>query len=756
MNPHPLSLSLALLLASCAGSLDEAPAEQALNEAKREEEVGLMKLRSVPAGAAPAPAASVAFDEAEFAGVLAKDDKGGPDAEPAEGREAAEEPAVRAWFPETLLFEPLVVTDARGEASVDLRVPDSLTTWRVLALAHDRAGGQAGTTATFRSTMPLSLDVVPPPVLRVGDRLALPVQVVNQRDDAFAGTLRASVSGDAVTGGAGGAVVAAPGGTALGTVDLVAVRPGQAVVSVDLAGADRVERTLTVVPAGRPVEDTRSGTLAAPRSFPIRLPAGAAPGSSTLDLVVWPGPLGLLAAQAASPVPSDGAAGAGWAWAAAGAWRRLGEKMGAKPDPAALRRARLLAWQRLVRATRSPGPADAVVALAAVRADAADDLAGPLARRLAQQVAAAQSADGSFAGALAGGETLEQSVAFAAEAARVAGDLEPRVRRRAGLYVARHGESVREPWVAATVLAAGLADEPLAVRLREVVTGGVETLPDGSRRLPAAALVPRPDGVLPGAPEATARAVLALAGRQDAAPLVADLAASLLAAWHPRTGFGDGAANLVALDALALVYAEPLPKAVQVRMAVDGRQVLAATLDLGAGYAPLAARVPAPDGAGGHEVRIEAEPAVPGLAFRLTRTSWLPPVPPARDAAFTLEIESPSGLGVGERGACAVRAAVPGGEPFEVDLPLPAGVEADRASLEALHSSGAITGFHASEGRVVLHAPALPEGAAFSASFDVVPTLAGAFRWGVASLALAREPASRVEAALPALAVAAR
>ena len=35
-----------------------------------------------------------------------------------------------------------------------------------------------------------------------------------------------------------------------------------------------------------------------------------------VDLVVWPGPLGLLAAQASSPAPSDGAAGAAWAWAA--------------------------------------------------------------------------------------------------------------------------------------------------------------------------------------------------------------------------------------------------------------------------------------------------------------------------------------------------------------------------------------------------------------------------------------------------------
>jgi len=33
----------------------------------------------------------------------------------------------RAWFPETFLFNPLVVTDDKGDASLEVRVPDRLT-----------------------------------------------------------------------------------------------------------------------------------------------------------------------------------------------------------------------------------------------------------------------------------------------------------------------------------------------------------------------------------------------------------------------------------------------------------------------------------------------------------------------------------------------------------------------------------------------------------------------------------------------------
>src|SRR6185369_12580463 len=85
----------------------------------------------------------------------------------------------RSWFPETFLFEPLVVTDAQGSATVKVRVPDRLTTWRVLALAHSRAGAQGGAVASFLGTLPAYVDPITPKVLLVGDEVRIPVQLVN-------------------------------------------------------------------------------------------------------------------------------------------------------------------------------------------------------------------------------------------------------------------------------------------------------------------------------------------------------------------------------------------------------------------------------------------------------------------------------------------------------------------------------------------------------------------------------------------------
>jgi len=39
------------------------------------------------------------------------------------------------WFPETVLLEPLVVTDDHGDAVVSGRVPERMNTWSVIALA---------------------------------------------------------------------------------------------------------------------------------------------------------------------------------------------------------------------------------------------------------------------------------------------------------------------------------------------------------------------------------------------------------------------------------------------------------------------------------------------------------------------------------------------------------------------------------------------------------------------------------------------
>ena len=73
-------------------------------------------------------------------------------------------------------------------------------------------------------------------------------------------------------------------------------------------------------------------------------------------------------------------------------------------------------------------------------------------------------------------------------------------------------------------------------------------------------------------------------------------------------------------------------------------------------------------------------------------------------------------------------AIAPSGTDVKIVQSLPAGVQPDTASLEALVSAGTITKFEAADGKLELYIPALEPGATFTAKYKVIPTLAGTLR----------------------------
>ncbi len=756
---------IVLLLGSCADGADQAPATaQSAPEEEYWADDGILAEAEAPP-APPEPSAvegkpARSSSKAEAGGYADASAATPPSMEPMDkeqAREQAEEPATRAWFPESFLFEPLVVTDASGAASLEVPVPDQLTDWRVLALAHSRDGSQAGTETRFASTLPVYLDVVEPPPLRVGDRLRLPLQVVNNQDADFRGGLSAMVNGEAAWGSISGTMGVAGGASRLQYVDVHAVRPGRATIKAVLVGTDQVERPLTVVPTGRRLDRSQGGTLAAAREFQLLAPHGAQQGSSSLSLVVYPGPLSILAEEMARSLGGHALAETAYGYALAGYGRDIALRLGQEVDEDALRRSRLVAYQRLVRFTRSPGLPDAVVALSAARTQPDDQLAVALTQRLVDQVENGQSPDGSFAAAWQGGEArLERALALSALATRSCEGHTRRVRQRSAGFVARNAGYVKDPYTAALILAADLADGPARERLVELVTEAVQRQPDGTSVVGPGARSLRVDGRVPGQVEATAWAILALADSEPHQELVSDLAAALLGAYRPGRGFGDGLAGLAALEALSMVFDQPLPDTVKVTLQVDGEPTIERDLALAGNYAPLVAQTAAPEAAGLHSYRLEATPAVPGLAFTVKQTSYLPWSGDPGSEGFSLRVDASGPAAVGSELPCRLQAAVPGGESFEVELELPAGVEVDEASLVTLRDQGAITGFQSSEGHLELSGPALPSGSVFDATIILVPTLAGSYQWGGAVLALADSPGQRVQSPVGALDVALR
>ncbi|MDO9174672.1 MAG: alpha-2-macroglobulin family protein, partial [Actinomycetota bacterium] len=92
---------------------------------------------------------------------------------------------VRSDFDALALFEPSVVTDAKGAASIEVTLPDSLTRYRVMVVAvsgNDRFGS---TESNITALLPLSVRPSAPRFANFGDSFELPVVVQNQTDAAL-------------------------------------------------------------------------------------------------------------------------------------------------------------------------------------------------------------------------------------------------------------------------------------------------------------------------------------------------------------------------------------------------------------------------------------------------------------------------------------------------------------------------------------------------------------------------------------------
>jgi hypothetical protein len=364
--------------------------------------------------------------------------------------------------------------------------------------------------------------------------------------------------------------------------------------------------------------------------------------------------------------------------------------------------------------------------------------------RLGERAAAllhrSQRPDGTFAGGT--GWTLQRVLVATADATRATGAASgtPAGRQRAqgvafraaGAFE-RTADVVSDAYTAAAILATGAASGPLADKLRQRVRDAITGDDSGKWLVPGEGVV-RADGTVPGRAEATALAVLALEGDPKSALLRADLGATLLGSYSPAHGWGDGRANLACMQAVLALFRTPLPASVQITLALDGKQVATGTFDreklrdvlVLEGLTGLAGQ----SVAGAHEWRITAEPAVPGLGYSLALQSYVPwPKEPIK-AGLELALPAAVAATVGKPTEITVTAVAPSGMMLHITHALPAGVQADRPSLEALVASGILSRFEIADGKVELYAPALDPGEVLTTKYRLIPTFAGKLQSG--------------------------
>lgn len=657
-----------------------------------------------------------------------------------EGGEATVEGAsapTRAWFPETFLFNPLVVTDAQGKAEVPVRVPDRLTNWRVLALAHSRDGAQAGAVTSFRGTLPAYVDPVVPGFLLAGDEVRLPVQVVNTTENEVVEPLKVEAANAGLEFTAKTVKVPA-GGNAVEYATLRADAPGTAALKATLGATDAVVRTIPVQPTGKLVEVRKGGTLANPRDVPLEGPAKLDPKSAMARLTVYPGALALLRSELSTAQGRDGTAEAAYALALGGRADGLLRALGGEPDAQAIRDLSIIASQRAIREGLRPSVEASAQLTEAALSHPQNPVMARLSERLADYLARLQRPDGTFSGA--NGWTLQRLLVTTADCVRAlragaAVGTAGRQRAAAATIKAngafeRNIEMVKDAYTAAAILASGAVQGTLADKLRDRVRDAVAKNDDGSRYLPVDEGVVRADGTVPSRIEATALAVLALEGDAKAT-WRADLGATLLAAYSPTWGWGDGKTNLVALQAVLAIFKEPVPKHVKLTLALDGKVLREGDFDAAQLKDVVSLEAPAPDAEGAHTWSIKAEPAVPGLGYALTLVTYVPWEKQDPNKGLELALAMPADLSVGKGAEVSIEASAPSGsETMRLRHALPAGVQPDRPSLEALIGGGLVQKFRTEDGAVIFDIGARSPGQIIQIKYRVVPTLAGKLHAG--------------------------
>lgn len=662
--------------------------------------------------------------------------------------QAAEPAATRSWFPETFLFEPLVVTDAQGRANVPVKVPDRLTTWRVLALAHSRQGAQAGSVASFLGTLPTYVEPVTPPFLYAGDSVRLPVQVVNTTDAHVSASLSYAIQGGTLSS-VGGSVRVPAGGTALQYVTLGTATPGVAVFKASLGSTDAIERSIEVKPAGRRVVLSKGGTLAAPRTFTLTGPSKPLPGTEAVRLRVYPGALSLLRNELAAAPGRGGVAEDAYLLELLGRAPALLTSLGAKADEPLIRELSILATQRVMQHARAPSVDTATLLTQAALAHPNNPVLARLGERLALQIATQQRADGTCQGET--GWTLQRLLVTTSDcvrAARVVVD-SPASRQRAAAVTLkasgafeRNAARVNDSFTAAALLASGTELSGAGDNLRKLVLQKLVESPEGGKYLPVDPGVVRSDGRPPSTYEATAMAILALVDVKDA-PLM-DLGTYLLSGYSSSLGWGDGRANLVALRAAVLLFKSPVPAGVKITLSRDGQPITTGEIDADALQEVLSLDAAAPGSGGEHQWTLQADPAVPGLGFSLQLVSY---APWKEEAGGGLELRTtlPKLIKVGLPAEVKLAAAVPGGIPMKLELSLPAGVQPDSTSLTRLVSSGAVDRYETEDGLLTLHLKAQANGALWESTVQVIATLAGSLQSGASSLAPEGNPGGKKE-----------
>jgi 5-hydroxyisourate hydrolase-like protein (transthyretin family) len=202
---------------------------------------------------------------------------------------------VREYFPETLLWQPNLITDENGVADMAINLADSITTWRLSASANSKGGALGGAQAPLKVFQDFFVEPDLPVSLTQNDEVAFPIAVYNylqepqtvklelQKEDWFDLLDQQGLTRE---------LKVKPGDVTAIRYRIRAKRIGFQPIMVKAFGSkmsDAVKRLVEVVPDGQKAEKVISDRLTGKVSHVIAIPENAVPDASKILVRLYPG-----------------------------------------------------------------------------------------------------------------------------------------------------------------------------------------------------------------------------------------------------------------------------------------------------------------------------------------------------------------------------------------------------------------------------------------------------------------------------------
>jgi len=202
-------------------------------------------------------------------------------------------PRLRQYFPETLLWQPELVTDAGGRAHLKFPLADNITTWKISGIASTESGEIGTVEKEIRAFQPFFVEHDPPKFLTVGDEIDLPVvmrnylnHTIHMTEELKSEAWFANLSPTSVNS------TVAPLDNKNEVFKFQATAPikngKQRIIANGAEVGDAIERTVTVRPNGEEYVDTISQVFGDSTGVDVRIPDNTISGSFEGTLKIYP------------------------------------------------------------------------------------------------------------------------------------------------------------------------------------------------------------------------------------------------------------------------------------------------------------------------------------------------------------------------------------------------------------------------------------------------------------------------------------